>query len=49
MGKIKNISEGVIQCFVPTRTYIRINNLNRDILHKQYTKTSKLKIKKLTK
>jgi len=45
MGKINNIPEEVIQCFVRTRTYIRINNLNKDILHKQYTKTSKLKIK----
>jgi len=41
MRKINNIPEEVIRCIIRTRTYIRINNLNKDVLktnHKYKTK-----------
>jgi len=47
--KIKNLPDEVIQCLVRTRTYIRLNNLNKDILNRQSKKFEKNKKQKFTK
>lgn len=49
--KIKNLDlpDEVIQCLVRTRTYIRLNNLNKDILNRQFKKFEKNKKQKFTK
>lgn len=39
----------VVQCLVRTRTYIRLNNLNRQIIDKQFKSRDKKKIKKFLK
>jgi len=42
------IPEEVIQCIIRTRTYIRLNNLNRKIMDQQFKKKDKQKIQKFT-
>ncbi|KAE9526253.1 hypothetical protein AGLY_013884 [Aphis glycines] len=44
-----NISTEVVQCLVQTRTYIRLNNLNRQIIDQQFKSRDKTKIKKFIK
>jgi len=44
-----NIPTEVVQCLVRTRTYIRLNNLNRQIIDQQFKSRDKKKIKKLIK
>lgn len=44
--KINNITEDVIKCIVRTRTYIRINNLNKYIVNKNNKDKSKQKFTK---
>lgn len=44
-----NIPTEVVQCLVRTRTYIRLNNLNRQILDQQFKSRDKTKIKKFIK
>lgn len=43
------IPEEVIQCIIRTRTYIRLNNLNRKIMDQQFKKKDKQKTQKFTK
>lgn len=44
-----NIPTEVVQCLVRTRTYIRLNNLNRQIIDQQFQSRDKKKIKKFIK
>jgi len=44
-----NIPDEVIKCLVRTRTYIRLNNLNKEIVNKQFKQYDKQKIQKFIK
>lgn len=44
-----NIPVEVVQCLVRTRTYIRLNNLNKEILNNQFKRCNKHKIQKFIK
>jgi len=46
MKKINNIPEEVIRCIIRTRTYIRINNLNKDVLNTNHKNKTKQKFMK---
>ncbi|KAL4122822.1 hypothetical protein QTP88_015094 [Uroleucon formosanum] len=41
-----NIPDEVIKCLVRTRTYILLNNLNKEIVNKQFKRYDKQKIQK---